>query len=73
MAKYFEIGHEMANLASLFNSHMRPAFFKENVRYPVCTYRDPIFSVSRDPMTIFSDSRDPIFNSRDANRVPKTP
>ena len=29
-------------------------FFKENVRYPVWTCRDPIFS----------DSRDPIFNSR---------
>jgi len=60
----------------------------ENVRYPVCTCRDPIslyapvgtpdfrnpiFSDSRDPMIIFSDSRDPIFNSRDPNRVPKTP
>jgi len=30
-------------------------------------------SDSRDPMIIFSDSRDPIFNSRDPNRVPKTP
>jgi len=28
--------------------------------------RDPIFSSFRDPMIIFSDSRDP-------NRVPKTP
>jgi len=35
--------------------------------------RDPIFSESRDPMIILSDSRDPIFNSRDPNRVPKTP
>jgi len=34
--------------------------------------RDSIFSVSRDPMMIFSD-RDLIFNSRDPNRVPKTP
>jgi len=41
-------------------------FFKENVTYPVWTFRDPIFSDSRDPMIIFSDSRDP-------NRVPKTP
>jgi len=40
--------------------------FKENVR-------DPIFSDSRDPMIIFSDSGDPIVNSRDPNRVPKTP
>jgi len=57
-------------------------FFKENVRYPVWTCnmgpdfsdsRDPIFSDSRDPMIICSDSRDPIFNSRDPNRVPKTP
>jgi len=35
--------------------------------------RYPIFSYSRDPMIIFSDSSDPIFNSRDPNRVPKTP
>ena len=35
-------------------------FFKENVRYPVWIYRDPIFSDFRDPMIIFSDSRDPI-------------
>jgi len=32
----------------------------------------PDFSNSRDTMIIFSDSRDPIFNSRDSNRVPKT-
>ena len=41
------------------------SFFKENVRYPVWTCRDPI-SDSRNPMTIFSDSENP-------NRVPKTP
>jgi len=35
--------------------------------------RDPIFSGFRDPMIFFSDSRDLIFNSRDPNRVPKTP
>jgi len=35
--------------------------------------RDPIVSDSRDPMIIFADSRDPIFNSRDPNLVPKTP
>jgi len=35
--------------------------------------RDPIFSDFTDPMIIFSDSRDPIRNSRDPNRVPKTP
>jgi len=35
--------------------------------------RDPIFSESRDPMIIFSDFRDPIFNSKDPNRVTKTP
>jgi len=35
-------------------------------------YRDPIFFDSRDPMMIFSDCRDPVFNSRDPNQVPKT-
>ena len=35
----------------------------ENVRYPAWTCREPIFS----------DSRDSLFNSRDPNRVPKTP
>jgi len=35
--------------------------------------RDPIFSNSRDPMIIFPDFRDPIFNSKDPKRVPKTP
>jgi len=38
----------------------------------VWTCRDPIFSYSRDPMKTFSDSRDPIFYSRDPNQVPKT-
>ena len=33
----------------------------------------PDVSDSRDPMIIFADYRDPIFNSRDLNRVPKTP
>ena len=33
----------------------------------------PDFSDSRDPITIFSDSRELIFNSRDLNRAPKTP
>jgi len=35
--------------------------------------RDPIFSDFRDPMIIFADFKDPIINSRDPNRVPKTP
>jgi len=35
--------------------------------------RDPIFPDSREPLIIFSDSRDSIFNSRDPNRVPETP
>jgi len=47
------------------------SFFTENVRYPVWTCRDPIFSDSRDPMIILFDPRDPILNSRDPNRVPK--
>jgi len=34
--------------------------------------KDQMFPDFRDPMKIFSESRDPIFNSRDANRVPKT-
>jgi len=33
--------------------------FKEHVRYPLWTCRDPIFSDSRDTMIDFSDSRDP--------------
>jgi len=33
----------------------------------------PDFSDSGDPMIIFADSRDPIFNYRNPNRVPKTP
>jgi len=49
------------------------AFFKENVRYPIWIFRDPIFSDTRDPMIIFSDYRDLILNSRGPNRVPKTP
>jgi len=35
--------------------------------------RGPLFSDSRDPMIIFADSSDPIFNSRNPSRVPKTP
>jgi len=38
--------------------HSSAAFFKENGRYPVWTCMDPIFFDSRDPMIIFSDSRD---------------
>jgi len=55
------------------------AFFKENIRHPVWSCRDPIylkgpiFSDSTDPMIISSDSRDPICNSRDPSRVPETP
>jgi len=51
-------------------SYFQGFFLKENVRYPVWTCRDPMFSDSVDPMIILSDSRDPIFNSRDPNRVP---
>jgi len=40
--------------------HCIQGFFKENVRYPVWIWRDPIFSDFRAPMIIFSDSRDPI-------------
>jgi len=32
----------------------------------------PDFSDSRDPMIIFAALRDPIFNSRDPNRVPNS-
>jgi len=35
--------------------------------------RDPIFFDSGGPMLIFSESRKPIFTSRDPNRAPKTP
>jgi len=53
--------------------YLSAGFFKDNVRYPVWTCEDPIFSDPRYPMVIFSDLRDPILNSRDPNRVPKTP
>jgi len=43
-------------------------FFKEKVRYPVWTCRDPIFSDSRGPMILLSAFRDPIFNSGDPKR-----
>jgi len=50
---------------NVFTSYQ--VFFKENVRDPVWICRDPIslilgnrFSEFRDPMIIFSDSRDPI-------------
>jgi len=33
----------------------------------------PDSSHFKGPMVIFSDSRDPIWNSRDPNQVPKTP
>jgi len=33
----------------------------------------PDFSDSEDPLIIFSDSSDLIFNSMEPNRVPKTP
>jgi len=36
-------------------------------------YRDPTFFDSKDPIMIFSDRRDLIFNSRDPNRVHKMP
>ena len=49
-----------------FDKILYSGFFKENIRYSVWTCRDPIFSDSRDPMTIFADSREP-------NRVLKTP
>jgi len=48
-------------------------FLKKNIRYPVSICRDPISLDSRDPMIISADFRDPIFNSGDPNRVPKTP
>ena len=35
--------------------------------------RDPIFSDCKDPMIIFPDCWDQIFNCGDPNRVPKTP
>jgi len=36
-------------------------------------YKDPIFFDSSDPVMIFIECRDPIFNYRNPNRVPKTP
>jgi len=60
---------------SVFNFCFRAAFFSRKVlgtRYGPVSCRDPIV-YDRDPMIIFSDSRDPIFNSRDPNRVPEIP
>jgi len=37
------------------------------------TWYGPDFSDSRDPMIIFSDSKDPIFNSKELNQIPETP
>ena len=42
----------------LLSNCVSRVFFKENVRYLVA--RDPIFSDFRNPMIIFSDSRDPV-------------
>jgi len=63
------------------NYTLDQVFFKENVRSPVWICRDPISLILgtrsslifRDPMIIFYDSRDTIWNSRDLNLVPKTP
>jgi len=43
------------------------------VRSDFSDSRDPTSSVSRDPMMIFSDTRDPIFNSKAPNWISKTP
>jgi len=46
------------------------------LRKVVTTRYGPVgtrLSDSRDPMIIFADSSDPIFNSRNPSRVPKTP
>ena len=63
--KYTTLSHVAHQLSHTFLTENAVAitqvFSKENVRY----------SDSWDP--IFSDFRDPIFNSRDPNRVPKAP
>jgi len=46
-------------------------FFKDNVRYPIWICRDPISLILG--TRFLSDSKDPIFNYRKPNRVPKTP
>ena len=50
------------------SSLVKTVLFKENVRYSVWTCRDPISLILG--IRFFSDSRDPIFNSRDPNRIP---
>jgi len=57
----------------VFVSVLLTGFFKETVRHPEWTCRDPIYFDSRDP--IYFDSRDPMIlsDSRDPIRVPKTP
>jgi len=56
-----------------FGNDLSSFFCKENVRHSVLICRDSIFSDFRDPLIVFFNSRDPIFNSRDPNRVTKTP
>jgi len=41
-----------------YSLYSKQVFFKENVRHPAWTCRDPMID-SRDPMINFSDSRDP--------------
>jgi len=68
-----KVGIFIRNHKAYYQVLLDSRFFKENVRYPVWTCRDTIFSDSRDPMITFFDSRYPILNSTDPNRVPKTP
>jgi len=56
-------------------------FFKENIMYVVWTFRDPISLILETRFSLIlgtwwwflSDYREQILNSRDPNRVPKTP
>jgi len=65
-ACHCKVGIFIRNHKACYQVLLDSGFFKENVRYPVWTCRDPIFNDSMDPMLIFCDSREPIW-------VPKTP
>ena len=44
-----------------------------DLQAPGMDLQGPDFSDPRDKMVIFTDSKDPVFNSRDPNQVPKKP
>jgi len=62
-ARHCKVGILIRNHKAYYQVLLDSVVFKGNVRYQVWTCRNPIFSDPRDPMIIFSDSRDPIRDS----------